>query len=167
MPRKLAIEVRFWRHVDRRRDDECWVWIGGHFPDGYGCFQENGAKRAHRISWSIANGPVPDGASVLHRCDNPGCVNPSHLFLGTHADNMADKVAKGRQARCGPVNPARGSGNPAAKLTERDVAAIRARYAAKTATQTRLAEEYGVSQVMVSKIVRRVFWRHVPTNAEG
>lgn len=92
--------ARFWSKVERRGADECWPWRAAIHPGGYGML---GVKHrpflTHRVSWAIANGPIPDGMCVLHRCDNPPCVNPAHLFLGTQGDNMADKVLKGRQQR--------------------------------------------------------------------
>lgn len=90
---------RFWEKVDRRSPDECWPWLGrARTSFGYGAFAigRDRANRAHRIAWELTNGPVPVGLSALHRCDNPPCCNPAHLFLGTQADNIADMVAKGR-----------------------------------------------------------------------
>lgn len=81
----------FWSKVDKT--GECWVWVAGRFVTGYGAYRNQGA---HRVSWGLMNGPIPAGLFVLHRCDNPPCVRPDHLFLGTHTDNMHDKVAKGR-----------------------------------------------------------------------
>ncbi len=95
-------EERFWAKVERRRKNQCWLWLASLRGRGYGqfggplCHGAHGA--AHRISWLIHFGPIPDGLFVLHHCDNPRCVNPSHLFLGTHQDNMADRDAKNRVA---------------------------------------------------------------------
>lgn len=88
--------ARFWSKV--RKSDECWIWIAGrYFPAGYGQFFLDGRDmRAHRTSWTIVHGPIPDGLWVLHKCDNPPCVRPDHLFLGTRSDNMRDCVSKGR-----------------------------------------------------------------------
>lgn len=79
----------------------CWLWVGSTIPDGYGYFSVATNKNigAHRVSWLLYRGSIPDGAHVLHRCDNPPCVNPDHLFLGDHAANVADRVAKGRSYR--------------------------------------------------------------------
>lgn len=98
-------------------------------------------QRAHRLAWSFANGPIPDGMCVCHRCDNPPCCNPAHLFLGTEADNRADKMAKGRARGPGPR-----------KLT--DQATIAAIVSDRRAHRS-IAGDYGVSQTLISKIKRR------------
>jgi len=90
------MEVRFWRFVNKT--DECWLWQGAKVGQGgYGNFGVDKKHHlAHRVSYELANGPIPDGMWVLHRCDNPPCVNPDHLFLGTRSDNMKDAHQKGR-----------------------------------------------------------------------
>lgn len=97
-PQPAPMESNFWRHVDKRGPDECWPWTGGRNAKGYGCFSIRGKRSvATRASLEIATGkPVPDGMLACHTCDNPPCVNPAHLFVGTPRDNMQDQVAKGR-----------------------------------------------------------------------
>lgn len=92
--------TRFWEKV--MKTDNCWLWIGARERGGYGCIQiKHNNFRAHRLSWELHHGTVPTGMHVLHTCDNPPCVNPTHLFLGTSLDNMADKVRKGRHSSTG------------------------------------------------------------------
>lgn len=151
-----ALMVRkFWSKVQRADDGACWPWIGALNNRGYGTILRNGwARAAHRASWILANGPIPDGLCVLHRCDNPPCVNPAHLFLGTNADNIADMVAKRRQAP-----PQLGSANPSAKLTEAQVVGIRQRLASGEG-RTALAAEFCVTYMVISMVERRRSWRH-------
>jgi hypothetical protein len=105
-PRHLfrpTLEDRFWPNV--QKTSGCWNWIGAEQSKGrgYGTIGKDGKTlRAHRVSWEMHNGPIPEGLIVCHKCDNPKCVRPEHLFLGTHSDNVADKVAKGRQSK-GPA----------------------------------------------------------------
>jgi hypothetical protein len=98
-----TVEDRFWANVDKSGD--CWEWQASVNLDGYGRFCLKGKRiRAHRLSWVLANGEIPEGMCVLHKCDNPPCVSPDHLFLGTRADNVRDMVQKGR-CRSGTCNP--------------------------------------------------------------
>lgn len=157
MMRKTLLErMLSFREID---ENGCWNWTGTKVGSlGYG--QTNlGKKRlyAHRAAFELWKHPIPDGMFVCHRCDNPRCFNPDHLFLGTQTDNMRDQVAKGRHYT---GERPRGSGHGNATITEDDVRAIRARYAAG-ASQPKLAREYGQTQCNISKIVLRKFWRHV------
>lgn len=125
----------------------CWLWSGATSPKGYGVvWWAPGMARVHRLVYVAVNGPIADGLSVLHRCDNPPCCNPDHLFLGTNRDNVDDKVRKGRAAK---------------KLTSDQVLAMRAAYSGGGVSQGRLAAEFGVGQPRVSKIVNRKNWTHV------
>lgn len=148
---------RFWEKV--RKTDGCWEWTAARLPTGYGVFgvEGNDIRAAHRVSWLIHYGEVPEGMLVCHHCDNRGCVNPTHLFLGTDADNMHDMIAKGRARPTGP----KGVANASAKLTEEDVVTIRNRYASRQVYQYQLAAEYGVSQPVIGSVVLRKTWKHV------
>ena len=150
---------RFWSRVDKSGD--CWVWTAATTNGGYGVIRDTGRNgkiiRAHRLSWELHNGPIPAGIEVCHRCDNPPCVNPAHLFLGTHQDNVTDTVNKGRASGGAP----RGSLHPKAKLTEAQVLDIRAAHAAGAASQRQLARKYGVDRKAIQQVIRRKTWIHV------
>lgn len=100
MTATTPIEVRFWRRVQKREPQDCWHWTGVTNNTGYGQIgrggRNGGMALAHRVAYAIANGGVPADLCVLHTCDNPICVNPAHLRLGTHDENMKDMAAKGR-----------------------------------------------------------------------
>lgn len=149
------VMIRFWERVLIKDWDDCWIWVAAKSSAGYGQFRMSGLLiYAHRYSWEISNGIIPPKMCVLHRCDNPACVNPNHLFLGTQTDNMADKVAKGRQ-RAGTAG--NGEKNHKAKLTLADVMEIRkSSLSGKT-----LAQKYGIHPGTVTKIKLRQTWRHV------
>lgn len=143
----------FWEKVDRRGPDECWPWLAGKYQStGYGQFRGRGA---HRVAWELANGKIPPGLFICHRCDNKWCVNPRHLFLGTAAENTADMCVKGRSS-----GPGRGTDHHSNALTDQDVLDIRRR-AAEGEQQKALAAEYGVGEAQVSRIVRRRQWTHI------
>lgn len=147
--------TRFWSKVSK--DDTCWLWVSTT-TRGYGRMSVGGSGgrmvRAHRMSYELAHGAIPEGMNVCHRCDNPRCVNPSHLFLGTQHDNMRDMVAKGRATKgCGEHVGT-------AKLTATEVVSIRS-LAAQGATFAEIGRRYSVSKTMVRLIVRRQFWQHI------
>ncbi len=140
-----------WLPEDRGYTTPCHVWQGGTNPQGYGYGDASSRDAAHRQAWVNAHGPIPpETPHVLHRCDQPPCVNVEHLFLGTQEDNMADCVAKGRHA-CGERNHW-------AKLTSEEVVAIRA---ATGITQRDLATAYGVTVGLISMIRRGKIWKSV------
>lgn len=153
----MTAAERFWPKVDRRGPTECWPWIGSRKPMGYGHLIINRKDyNAHRLSWELENGPIPAGMHVLHKCDNQPCVNPSHLFLGTHTDNMHDMDAKGRKPR--------GEATRRHKLTADDVRAIRAKFkrrGVKLTNASELAAKYGVTSGTVIQAVKRNTWSHI------
>lgn len=164
-----SVLARFWSKVDKSGD--CWVWTAARMPSPmeYGVFgiRAGMVKRAHRFSWELSNGDIPVDLCVLHRCDNPPCVNPDHLFLGTRVENIADMVAKGRNAkgdkhrsRKYPERLLRGEDSPSARLSEMDVKSIRARVAAGE-SQYSVAAAFGIKQPYVSLVVNRKRWKHV------
>jgi hypothetical protein len=148
-----SLEERFWSRV--KKTDGCWEWIGGKSQFGYGQIKFNGDQLgAHRVSLSLAGIDAPSDMFVCHHCDNPGCVNPEHLFLGTHKDNMADMWKKGRAL------PRRGSAHHNARLIEEDIPRIRDMLACG-AKQKEIAELFGVGFNAISEIKLGKKWKHV------
>lgn len=147
---------RFWRQV-RFAVGGCMEWTGVLDIGGYGHFRmrvaDKSKKLAHRASWELHVGPITDGLLVLHRCDNPACVNPDHLFLGTQKDNVDDMVAKGRHGLTG----AKGVRNAQSKLTDGAVRLIRDSGDA----DAKLAEQFGVHSETIRRVRRRQIWGHV------
>lgn len=131
----------FWSKVNKRGPDECWPWTSGR-QHGYGRVHRG---YTHRVAWELTNGPIPDGLFVCHRCDNRACVNPAHLFLGTHLDNMRDRDAKGRVAH--------GDSHYRCKLTESEVEQLRGEHSTGRFKQAELARRFAVSPALVSMIV--------------
>lgn len=149
-------------HLRQRLDAEtrldletgCLVWQGATTKKGYGRFRAGGPKLlAHRVAWEVFKGPIPEGLCVLHKCDNPPCCAVDHLFLGTKTINRLDCVTKGRQSR--------GETHGTVKLTESQVLEVRVLYATGLYTQQQLADARGVSQTLISAVVRREIWGHV------
>lgn len=151
---------RFHRRMIKRKPDECWGWIGSHSDTGYGNMMCCRGKciNAHKLSWVIHIGEVPKGKCVLHKCDNRGCVNPKHLFLGTIADNNRDCLEKGRHL--GP----RGTQVFSAKLDERKVVEILSLYdnvEYKYGMINALARQFRVNRITISHIIHRRMWKWV------
>ena len=161
-------EQRFWGKVNKDgptqtgMESPCWVWTGYRNEHGYGMFGIGDVwGRAHRHSFILENGPLPNlpgyhGACVLHRCDNPPCIRADHLFLGTHGENVADMRQKGR------ANHVRGERSGSARLTEMQVREMRALYAAGTLNGPSLAVRFGVAHSNVYAIIKRRTWSHLP-----
>lgn len=148
--RMKGLESRFWSKVNKCGD--CWEWTGYRIPEGYGMFHAGGSHGnapvyAHRLAWELAHGrPVPLRGRICHTCDNPACVNPEHLFLGSQADNLNDMRAKGRSRKTGW------------RLDSNRAAEIRNRYKRGGITQATLAEEYGVTRATISRLLNGKSW---------
>lgn len=154
---KITIQERFWAKVEKGAG--CWEWRAHRIPTGYGTFEFDGRTvGAHRVAYQLCVGPIPGGLCVCHHCDNPGCVRPDHLFVATRKENMADMVRKGRSA----VGERQGH----ARLTNDHVVEIRRLYAAGETTYIQLANQFGVSDSVVSRIVKRQAWAHVKSAKE-
>jgi hypothetical protein len=146
---------RFWEKVHKAGKDECWLWTASTDREGYGDLSvrisgKRGHLRAHRYSWELANGPIPKGLCVLHDCDNPPCVNPRHLFLGTNLDNIKDRENKGRGSK--------GDRHYRAKLTSDQVTSIRTEHASGI-SQLTLAKKYGMGKTTIWAIVHHHTWK--------
>ena len=179
--------ARFWASMDKSGgSDACWLWRLFTCHYGYGTFRISLGRRtlrAHRIAYFLGHGIDAGSQFVLHKCDNPPCCNPSHLFLGDQADNVQDAKAKGRLPvgdahylrihpekimrgenhpnRKHPEKMVRGELSPASKLTEADVVEIRRLWASGSLRQGEIAAKFGIEQTNVGYIVRRKSWRHV------
>lgn len=153
--RPAPLATRLWRRVDVRGPDDCWEWRGARGEYGHGRIGSGAPIHnhigTHRVAWELARGPIPDGMFVCHRCDNPPCCNPAHLYLGTPADNSADMAAK---KRCRS-----GASHPMAVLTELKVLEIWGLLG--KLPERLIAEKYGVSQGLISRIARRLCWAHL------
>jgi hypothetical protein len=158
------LPARFWAKVNPNGPipphcpelGPCWVWAAALFRDGYGHFKADGKSvRAHRASYATLVSPIQEWLFVCHHCDNRACVRPGHLFVGTNADNAADRDRKGRN------NPPVGENNGSAKLTDAKVLEIR-RLASEGVSQQAISCQFGVSYSLVSLIIRRKIWVHKP-----
>ena len=163
----LSIDSHFWSLVDK--DEGCWVWKGNRFISGKGSFwdrRQGKARLAHRVAWELAKGPIPDGLCVCHHCDNPPCVRPDHLFIGTQKDNMQDASRKGRHvSRLHPGIMPRGERHWKAKLTRHDVLRIYAKALSGDYSEQYIANSFGVSRSSVQAIKNGWNWRWL-TGAE-
>ena len=157
-----TLEERFWEKVDIRSEDECWEWKGSrHWKWKYGHFKLNGKTiSSHKVFYEMSKGKIPEGLLVLHKCDNPPCVNPNHLFLGTNDDNMKDMATKGRSA------DNQGSKNPKAKLTENDVIQIRKLHK-EGVSGAELGRLFGVVKETIYDICSGKRWNHIKEETNG
>lgn len=177
MARQKNTRKIFWSHVDKQSSPiGCWLWTGLINNKGYGQIGWHGRSQlAHRVAWQLTRGDIPLGLHrgticVLHRCDTAGCVKPSHLFLGTHSENMIDKKVKGRSPKGSahwtsriPWKMVRGEAVITAKLTESQVASIRL----DARLQREIAFDYGVSPSQISRIRSGVRWRQFDAQYRG
>ena len=162
MPQRRPLLERFQEKFEINEETGCWEWTGSlHGKKGYGSVWANGRPgKAHRVSWELHKGTIPEGLQVLHKCDNPKCVNPEHLFLGTNADNVRDKIEKGRHLI--------GEQDGNAKLKEQEVVAIKEilrrhppRRGWHHGVQSFLARWFGVTSSLISDIYRGNNWTHL------
>jgi hypothetical protein len=154
-----TIGEKFWSRVVRH-DEGCWEWRGGHISSGYGEISDYKPLLAHRVSWELHYGPIPEGMGVLHHCDNKECSRPDHLFLGDARANARDLVNKGlHYSRQHPEKVLRGERHGMSKVTEEQVREIRE--LAGTMNQMQIAAKYGITHSAVSLIIRRKKWAHV------
>ncbi len=151
---RVPLTDRFWSKVQKGGEDDCWLWTGATQKFGYGYLANTrrcGAYKAHRLSYELNIGEIPNGMCVCHKCDNPPCVNPNHLFLGTIADNNEDKRLKGR------IEDRSNEANSNSKLNFDLAQQIRELY--KTGlSQTKIAKIFGVSQNAISNVVNNIRW---------
>lgn len=146
-------KIRFLSYVDKKSDNQCWVWTAYKQSSGHGQFRIREKNHyAHRIAYYLAYGLFDDSLCVCHKCDNPSCCNPNHMFLGTLSDNMKDKIAKGRNTRGTAVNGV---------LLEEDVYEIKRLYATGEYTQKQIAKRFGIHQCNVGRIISGRRWGHL------
>jgi hypothetical protein len=151
--RQQPLDERFWKKVQIRSKEECWLWKGSTNQDGYGAFWvQDRLKLAHRIAWILTNGPIPEGLNVLHKCDVRTCCNPGHYFLGTHGDNCRDRTKKKRTAS--------GEYHGRHILTESQAVEILALHK-QGWSQRLLGEKFEVSKSAIKHLLKGRNWKHL------
>jgi hypothetical protein len=162
---KKTLEERFWPKV--QKTDTCWLWTGGNLSDGYGriytYFRDKKPvlELAHRVAWQLTNGPIPEGIDVLHRCDNPSCVRPDHLFLGTLLDNAVDRENKGR----GGGKKIQGENHYKVELSQKDVRSIVDLLASGNGVRE-ISRQFGINSGTITCIKNGRSWRGIVTDAD-
>lgn len=153
---KEVVQERFNKYVLKQGNDVCWLWKGAIKVKGYGGFGVGGRVwLTHRLAYFLEFNFLPKNLCVCHSCDNPSCVNPKHLWLGTNKQNVEDRVRKGR-GKCGNL---KGEDHGGHKLTEKDV--LKIRKVGKRYTQEILAKKFGVSRRLIGMIIKKKIWRHI------
>jgi hypothetical protein len=159
-PAPQPLEVRFWKSV--QKTENCWIWTASRRHGRYGQIgtgsKRDGSKKvesAHRVAWRLFHGAIPPGLSVLHHCDNPPCVRPEHLFLGTNAENLSDMRQKGRGKMPAHI---KGPANPAAKLGVDKAREVQAGFASGE-NKSMLARRFGVSRTTIRRVIENISWR--------
>ena len=165
--KRLSVVDRFWDNTSISDASKCWEWkCSCKGPGGYGVFRlKNGSVMAHRFSYELEHGSIPDGTVVCHRCDNPKCVNPNHLFAGSQSENIRDCVAKERHRSVVSPSSYRANRVHRTPLNSRLVAEIRARYSDGDSTY-KLGNELGLCHGTIRKAVLGITWQHVPGKLE-
>jgi len=151
--RGLSLKERFYSKFIINNENGCWEWAANRYPKGYGCFKLNGKSNvAHRISYEIHVGKIQDKMVICHKCDNPCCVNPDHLFMGTQKQNLLDRDIKGRSII--------GEKNGRCILNEKDIPIIKSLLLEKV-DQRDIAKQFGVAQTTISSIKLNKSWSHL------
>lgn len=148
---RLNTEIRFKSRI-KKNINGCWIWSGCKYVSGHGALKVNNRKiRAHRFSYELFVGKIPEGMMVCHKCDNPPCVNPKHLFLGTQKDNIHDAIKKGRF----------GGEHHHSVLKEKDILNIRRLYDSGSYKKVDIAKIFNISQPHIGRIIKREAWKYV------
>jgi len=152
--------VAYWNNVEKHDFSRCWVWKRCKNKKGYGLLQYDGPdgmerhQKSHRMAWRLSFGPIKKGLHICHKCDNPSCCNPSHLFMGTNHENVLDKMEKGRMQR--------GENTSRAKLNPTKVREIRTKYKANEfLSMETLGKEYGVTPGSIYNVIAYISWSHI------
>jgi len=155
---------RFWKRIKTGNPDECWPWSGAHNEHGYGSVCKDGVlRKAHRVAWELTFGKIPEGKWVLHKCDNPPCCNPNHLYIGTIVENTKDAIER-KRFRSGDQHWMKkhiGSANPNTKLKEETVRLVLLEASQKLLNANQISKKFNIPRTTLRRIIDRVTWKHV------